>query len=958
MASIRSVLIQKRMLSVLLLIAALLSAVLPSPVSAAEEEKGTVVRVGYYQNENFQTGSSDEEVKSGYGYEYLRKVAYYSGWKYEYVYGSWSDLYEQFLNGQIDVMAGISRTEEREETILFPQYEMGNESYYLYKHNTDRTISVDSLETLSSKKIGVVKNTIMVSFLQEWIAQNEIEATIVEYDGFDDQKEAFDCYEIDCCVSTDNSVSLGDGWAGVVKIGELPYYLAVTKERSDLLEELNAALIKLNGVEPYFLLKLQYNYFGDSVINNMFTDEEQEWISSHSVLKVGYFKSYMPYSGTDEDGNATGLMTDVLEEILNKLEIQDQISVSYTAYDDYEDMVDDLHSGRIDAVFPVGGELWNAEQDGIFASSPVVSAGVDLAFAGGYDDDTTASIAVNRHNRMQYYYTTTNFPDARVVYCDSVKECLDAVLYGKAGSTILNGIRTNSLLSDAKYSTMVSMQLSRSDDFCFGVADGNDDLLLILNRGIRTIGEDYGTNASHKYMTYQYTVSDFVREHATSIVLFVFCVASLIILLLVRDTVRGRHYSAEIEKSRNQLADALKAAEEASHAKTTFLFNMSHDIRTPMNAIIGFTELLDKNGDDPECRKDYIHKIKISSEFLLALINNVLEMSRIESGKLVLDETLWSVEQFHDMLYSVFYEQMRAKGITFTRETYVTHQYIYCDTIKLREIFHNILSNAYKYTPAGGSVTMVLRELPSGIEGVSRFRTEITDTGIGMSKEFLPQLFDEFTRERTSTESKVGGTGLGMAIVKRLVDIMDGDIEVESELGKGTRFIVTIPHRVADEAQIPTPTVSGVDSAVFEGKRILLAEDNDLNAEIAEEILQQAGFETERAEDGVKCVEMVEKAEVGYYDLILMDIQMPRMNGYEATRAVRALSDPQKAGIPIFAMTANAFEEDKKEALKAGMNGHMAKPIDVKELMRTLSAALKKAEEQTRRIEKPVKSMI
>ena len=913
-----------------------------SPISAkAAETEQKTVRVGYYVNDHFQEGTSDDDVKSGYGYEYLRKVAYYSGWKYEYVYGEWADLYEQFLAGEIDIMAGVSQLEEREDYILFPDYEMGIESYYLYKHEGDTEIVGENPSTLSGKKIGVIKNTTMEDSLHKWMSEHPVDAEIIEFDGFEAEQMAFDRKEIDVFVEMDFNISTGSGRAAVVKIGELPYYLAVTKGRPDLLVELNAALAKLNEVEPYFKQNLQYSNYDNSLISYMLSETEEEWVREHDVMNVGYFEAYMPYCGTDPEGNATGLLTDVIAEILRKLRIEDQVEIRYTTYHSYEEMVADLHIGKLDVAFPVGGELWNAEQDGIFSSSPVVSAGVDLAFEGSYDDETVASIAVNKNNRMQYCYTTSNFPDAKIVFCDTVEDCLEAVLHGKAGSTILNGIRTNSLLSDSRYSTMVAIQLSRTDDFCFGVADGNDDLLLLLNRGLKLIGEDYGMNASHKYMTYQYTTADFVRENALLIILLTFFISAVIISLLVRESRNRKRYTAEIEKSRNELEDALKAAKEASHAKSTFLFNMSHDIRTPMNAILGFTDLLEKHSEDPVRRSDYIGKIKSSGEFLLSLINNVLEMSRIESGKVDLNEMPWSVEGFNDSLYSIFDEQMKAKGIEFIREIYVEHEYVYCDTLKLRELFHNILSNAYKYTPEGGKIRMVVREFPSDREGYAMFRTEISDTGIGISQEYLPHLFEEFSREHTTTESKVKGTGLGMAIVKRLVEMMDGQIEVESELGKGTKFTVSLPHRIADKSVFFKEAAKDVRSDEFSGKRILLAEDNDLNAEIAMELLQDAGFEIERAEDGAVCVDLLEQAKVGYYDLILMDIQMPNMNGYDATRIIRALPDSGKANIPILAMTANAFDEDKREAYRCGMNGHIAKPIDIQVLMNTLTGILK-----------------
>ena len=387
----------------------------------------------------------------------------------------------------------------------------------------------------------------------------------------------------------------------------------------------------------------------------------------------------------------------------------------------------------------------------------------------------------------------------------------------------------------------------------------------------------------------------------------------------------------------------LEIANASSAAKSAFLFNMSHDIRTPMNAIIGFTELLDKHLDDKKLARGYIKKIKTSNDFLLSLINNVLEMARIESGKTTLDETVWNAYSFNDTLYALFDTQMKEKGIEFTRTVCVEHKDVFCDATKLREIFLNILSNALKYTPAGGKVTMRLTEIPSERDGYAIYQTEIEDTGIGMSEEFLPNMFDEFTREHSSTESRINGTGLGMAIVKKLVELMEGTIKVESKLDKGTKFTVTLPHRIAETGDVERQVEKTADynAKSFEGKRILLAEDNEMNAEIAMAILEEVGFEVEHAADGIVCVDMLEKADAGYYDLILMDIQMPNMDGYKATKIIRKFYDKQKAQIPILAMTANAFEEDRKNAVKSGMNGHISKPINVDDLMRNLSDVLK-----------------
>ena len=395
------------------------------------------------------------------------------------------------------------------------------------------------------------------------------------------------------------------------------------------------------------------------------------------------------------------------------------------------------------------------------------------------------------------------------------------------------------------------------------------------------------------------------------------------------------------EKANQEIQKAIKAAEDANAAKTAFLFNMSHDIRTPMNAIMGFRDLLEKYQDDPIKRADYLVKIKDSSNVLLSIINNVLEMARIEKGVIQIDEVPWGVEQFNDVLFSTFDELMAEKGVEFTRELDVTHHCVLCDPIKLREIYFNIISNAYKYTNPGGKVHMKLEELDCELPGYYMFKTTISDTGIGMSEDFVPHIFEEFSRENSTTENKIEGTGLGMPIVKRLVELMGGTIEVTSKKGEGSVFVVNIPHKIADIEYKEMSNADSIDDSIIVGKRVLLAEDNELNAEIAIELLQDEGFIVEHAEDGKICLNMLMEAEEDYYDIILMDIQMPNMNGYEATRKIRKLDDSKKASIPIIAMTANAFEEDRKNALEAGMNFHISKPVNIKELLTIMVAMTK-----------------
>ena len=381
-----------------------------------------------------------------------------------------------------------------------------------------------------------------------------------------------------------------------------------------------------------------------------------------------------------------------------------------------------------------------------------------------------------------------------------------------------------------------------------------------------------------------------------------------------------------------QLKESAEQARSANEAKTRFLFNMSHDIRTPMNAIIGFSGLLEQNLDNKEKAKGYLKKIQVSSNLLLKIINQVLEMARIESGTATLNlEPCNLSELFHSVNF-VFESDVKKKGLHFQVDSKVQHHYAFCDITKLQQIYLNIVSNAIKYTPADHAITVSVIEVPSHKENYARYIFVCEDTGYGMSEEFLPHIFDEFTREHTTTENKISGTGLGLSIVKSMVDLMDGTIKVESIKGKGTKFTVDIALQIASkedftEEQVMTKEIVNNE---MKHKRILLAEDNDLNAEIAIEILKSEGYLVEHASHGQQCIEMLQNASDGYYDLVLMDIQMPFMNGYEACKEIRKMEDTQKANIPIIAMTANAFEEDKQMAMQAGMNDYVPKPMDMK----------------------------
>ena len=1066
----------------MLIAACLLFSMINPVIVRADDTKP--VRVGYYENEIFQEGAKEGAVKTGYAYEYYRKLAEYTGWKYEYVYGSFSDLYQMLLDGEIDLLAGLARKEDRIGLIGYPEGAMGHESYNLVKREDDTEITTDPA-TLEGERIGVMQSAI-VETLNQFLDSHNVAAEVITFPDYDSMFAAFDAGELDVLACEGDSGFSVENAVNLYAFGASDYYLAVNIKRPDLLAQLNTAQTLLTAEEPNYLNSLSTKYYSGSLASRAHSSAETEWLKSHDELRVGYLENYLPYSDTDENGQPTGIVTDVTEHLLKNLHI-DTLSISYHGYKKYDDMIADLVAGTIDTAFPVGGGLYYSEESGIYQTNPVVSAATEIVFSGEFKGDEIEHFGVNENNRMQYYYVRTHFPDAEITFYPSVDDCLEAVVSGKEDATTLNGLRANDILKNARYESLSLLQLSQSDDRCYGVAMGSEGLLKLLNRGINVLGPDYGQNQAYRYADglYSYSTLDLIRQHMVGFILAILAVAAVIIFLLLRDNKRSQtqirdkeaaraeleENNRKLEESRQALlenneiiasagfgvwhiiledgkaprmrgnakmiellgitgqdlteeelyefwysriekdaipsvqksvaemlegklsentylwehpesgmiyvrcggtsktldehthhlsgyhsdvteivraeqekqkalSDALTAAENANRAKTAFLNNMSHDIRTPMNAIIGFTSLAASHIDDPEKVKDYLQKITVSSQHLLSLINDVLDMSRIESGKVTIEESdVHLPDVIHD-LRTIVQANVTAKQQELIIDTQdVKHEDIITDKLRLNQVLLNILSNAIKFTPAGGTISFKVIEEPSASDDTANFVFRIKDNGIGMSDEFQETIFEAFTRERTSTVSGTQGTGLGMAISKNIVDMMGGSINVESEEGKGSEFIVRITCRIGESDN----SVAEAESAAvdFTGKRILLAEDNEMNQMIAVEILKSAGFEIDIASNGAEAVEKMEQTPAGTYDVILMDIQMPIMDGYEAAKRIRRMEDPQKAGIPIVAVTANAFEEDRKIALEAGMNGHLAKPYDIDAIMKTLAELLK-----------------
>ena len=909
-------------------------------VSAQSAE---TVKVGYYFSNNFQEGMDDRSPKSGYSYEYLQKLASYTGWKYEYVYGEWDELFEKLKDGEIDLMAGVAYSEDRVDQIGYPDSEMLNETFYIYKDTDDSSMQCGDIASYSGKKIGTLKgDQRMTAALEQWKARHRADIEIEYYSDFTECARVFNEQQIDGFVSADNVVSSYSGITPVEKIGKQLFYLCTAKEREDLLSELNMAMSIMNERDAVEVDELRNKYYTETTVSVFLSQQEQQWMKEHAQITVGYLADYLPYCDKAEDGSATGLVSDIVPDLFDALSGDYDPEIIYRCFDDQQEMLDCLKNGEVDFVMPVSDGKWYAEQEEFVQSSAVVAFPIALVYREPYDNEVTSRIAVNQNNLRQYWYTLANYPDAEIVMYDGIEACIDAVNSGETDSTLLSALRVSQLLNGEKKLNIIT--LSDSEKLCFGVAAGNKALLQILNHGLSILGESYGLNHTHRYLdtVVTYTLTDVIQDHVW---LFIGLLTVLLILIVTyfihREQEQKKAAQHEL-KQKELLEKALCAAKQASVAKKVFLQNMSHDIRTPMNAVLGFTNLAIQAGGDTEKTQDYLSKIKISGNHLLGIVNEVLEISRIESGQTKLDESVWSIADIVRETDIIIRDQALAKKQEFSIDIWqVQDMYIYCDKLRVKEILVNLLGNAVKYTQTGGSISLRIIQKPCEKENFGNYEIHVKDNGCGMSEEFLQKIFEPFERQANSTISGIQGTGLGMTIIKGFVDAMGGTIDIKSEENKGTEIIVRLCQRIAEapEKSEEQKTIS-CSPELFAGKRVLLVEDNSMNREIATAILEEAGFKVDTAENGAIAVEKVTYYPEGFYDVILIDIQMPVMDGYTATRKIRSLENKAIAKIPIIAVSANAFDEDRQTSLEAGMNGHLAKPIVVDELLEVLGGIL------------------
>jgi len=1053
-----------------------------------------VVRVAYQEFNRLMIVDEHNDPVSGYAYDYIQTIGTYAGWDVKYVpCASFFDSVRLLRAGKVDLIYEISYTEERAKEILFPNAPMAYEYYYLYSSAENTSITPGDYASMNGKTVGVTRGTILSDLLKQWGKKKKVDFKIVEYE--DISKKEADLYAGKIDLDLEVSVLAKRNLSAVEKIGESAYYLVAGKKRPDLIDDINSAMEKVLNNDLFYFSRLQERYFSDTVLGRNLTVEERKWLAGHKVLRVGFFDKYLPFSAKDERGKPIGACIETVREILKALKLESQLEVEFICFDNQRDGYKAVESGKIDLMFPAYVSNSVKHDYHIIGGKSLATVASNLAYSDDYGESKNKRIGVNRNNLMQYYYSKDSYPNSELVLYDDIQGCLDGLLDGSLDGTFLNGFRSEALLKPSKYHLLRTLRAKSDFQIHMAFAEDNIGLMLLMNRGLTILDPDFINKVSYSYMgrIYTYSMMDFLQDHILLVIITVAIIVALIVALLgyrisnrklaginrelteYSETIEKQHQQEselrkQLEKKQGELEDALQMAQAASRAKTAFLSNMSHDIRTPMNAIIGFTGLAASHIHETERVREYLTTIAQSSEHLLSLINDILDMSRIESGKMILNEKEESLADIIHVLREIVLADVRAKQLDFRIDAAdVRNELVYCDKLRLNQVLLNLVSNAIKYTPRGGTISLRIAQKPAAKANCASFEFRVKDNGIGMSEEFAKTIFEPFTREENSTVSGIQGTGLGMAITRNIVEMMDGRISLTSKVGEGTEFVVLLDFRIADrKTSVPAvPELNGLHSLVvnddvnacqniadmlrdagmrsewcvsgkeaviraeeslrrgdcfkvyvvdwqmpdvngietvrrirkvvgkdafillltsndrgdieseakeagvdgfvspplfpsdlrkalltfcgkassdpsvreepafsLKGKKVLMVDDSELNLKIGVLVLQGQGVTVDTARNGQIAVDMIREKGVDAYDFVVMDIQMPVMDGYEATGVLRKLPGGEK--LKIIAFSANAFEEDKEKSLKAGMNGHITKPLKIDDLLNEL----------------------
>ena len=912
-----------RTLAVALAALAVLSAAMPAPAFAADSDQQVkTVRVGWLvNNKGFQEGTPGERL-SGWGYEYLQTLSYYTkGWQYEYVSGTFSELMDMLEAGEIDLMPNISYSAEREQKLLFSSNPEGTERYYIYARPDRDDLAKGDPQALQGLTIGYNSGVMQTIVGQQWLANEGITCTYREYDGGSMLFDALANDEVDAVIMND-TISSPDA-SPMFYVGSSDYYFAVPKSRPDLMNDINAAMTAIARVNPRYNDEVKANYSAQNSGSSSLTGPERSWLKANdNTITIGYLENKLPYCTQNDDGEMEGSLVSLATTLHDKF----GITVATVAFSNNGQMTKALSKGTIDVALPLFRDYWLAEQAGVILSNPMGTVSLTAIHSNSNLNSDLKNIACTADAIVNRFELENLFPDAKVTEYPNGNEALEALNKGKARCIIVPSTRLKTIRDTYDIENFQTQELTDTAQLSCLISRGKPVLLGIINKGIVNAGESLSAS-SYSPTSYSAQESDafqLLYRNRIVIAAVVICILLTGIVILV--------WSLHRAQKEQQKADAANAA------KTAFLTRMSHDIRTPLNGILGLIEIEELKDGDMQAARESRAKARVAANHLLSLINDILEMGKIEDRKLTLEHAPFNLKELCDDTLVLCKLRASDNGITMQDNSlpYATGPYMIGSPTHIRQIIINLLDNSIKYNKRGGSVTFSSKTKPLD-DGRALFCFSVSDTGIGMAPEFLKHIYEPFAQEGDDARSKFQGTGMGMPIVKSLIELMGGTIEISSEVGVGSTFNVQIPLDIDKNPQARADTVEGVLDCSLADMNVLLAEDNELNAEIAQTLLESEGVVVTRAANGNEVVDLYLSHPAGSFDAILMDIMMPGMDGYEATRAIRLSEKVDAADIPIIALTANAFAEDAKAAHDAGMNAHLSKPLDFNKLKNILA---------------------
>lgn len=912
-----------RALAIVFAALTVLNAIAPTSAFAADtDQQVKTVRVGWLvNNEGFQDGNPGERL-SGWGYEYLQTLSYYTpGWKYEYVSGTFTELMDMLEAGEIDLMPNISYSEERAQKLLYSSNPEGTERYYIYAKPDRDDLAKGDPQALQGLTIGCNPGVMQTFVGQQWLTSEGITCTYKEMPGSGDLFAALANDEVDAIIMNDTISS--PSASPMFYVGSSDYYFAVPKSRPDLMDDINSAMAAINRDNPRYNDEVKSNYSAQNSGSASLTGDERAWLkANNNTVTLGYLTGKLPYCNENENGEMEGSLAALATTLHDKF----GITVKTVAFESNEKLQKALTKGTVDVALPIYRDYWLAEQTGFIQSNSLGTMSITAIHAGSDLSKDLQSIACTNSSIINRRVLESLYPTATITECKSGDEMFNALALGKVSSIIVPSSRMETIRDKHDIEEYDKTELPSTAELSCWISRGKPELLGIINKGIINAGESLSASnySSASFTAQESDALRFLYRNRTAIASVLIGILSISIILLIWALWRAR---TEREK-----------AVAANTAKSAFLTRMSHDIRTPLNGILGLIEIEELKEGDLQVARESRTKARVAANHLLSLINDILEMGRIEEHKMTLEHESFNLKELCDDALVLCKLRASDRGIVLinTSEPYAVDQSMIGSPTHIRRIIINLLDNSIKYNKHGGTVTFSSTVKPLN-DAHALFCFTIEDTGIGMTPEFLKHIYEPFAQESNDARSKFQGTGMGMPIVKSLIDMMGGAIEISSELGVGSTFNVQIPLDVDKNPQAREHLDKQAGSCSLVDMNVLLAEDNDLNAEIAQTLLESEGVIVTRANDGSEAVNLYVGRPAGSFDAILMDIMMPGMDGYEATRTIRLSEKADAATIPIIALTANAFAEDAKTAHDAGMNAHLSKPLDFEKLKNMLA---------------------